>query len=241
MAPSEAGSDAVPRHLAVIMDGNGRWAKKRALPRSLGHRRGAEKLHDLCSLCIARGIAYLTVYAFSTENWRRPPREVNALMRLFVEFFRRYDEELEREGVRLRFAGDIAELPDEVRRTIAEAESGSATRTRLQLIIAFNYGGRRELVHATRAIAAAVARGELSPDAITEDTVRRHLYLPDVPDPDLIVRPSGEMRLSNFLLWQSAYAELYFDEVLWPDFSEEALDRALAAYRGRQRRYGGLS
>lgn len=232
---------AVPRHLAVIMDGNGRWARQRGLPRQAGHRAGAEKLQDLCRMCGRRGIEFLTVYAFSTENWSRPEHEVHMLMELFVEFFNRFDPELAKEGIRVRFSGDIDGLPDPIKRIIERAERDSAQRDRMQLIIAINYGGRRELVQACRRIADQVHSGTTTVDAVDETTVQQALYLPDVPDPDLIIRPSGEQRLSNFLLWQSAYSELWFSNVLWPDFSEQDLDAALQAYRQRDRRFGGVT
>jgi undecaprenyl diphosphate synthase len=231
----------IPVHLAVIMDGNGRWAGQRGLPRQAGHRAGAENLKSLCRMCGRKGIKYLTVYAFSTENWRRPDDEVHALMELFVEFFQRYDKELAAEGIRLRFSGDIAALPDNIQKIIRESELESINRDRMQLIIAINYGGRREIVQAVQKIAARIQTGELEPAEIGESDILHSLYLPDVPDPDLIIRPSGEQRLSNFLLWQSAYSEFWFSDILWPDFSERHLDEALLAYTNRDRRYGGVS
>ncbi len=230
----------IPVHLAVIMDGNGRWAQRRGLPRQAGHRAGAENLKRLCRLCGQHGVRYLTVYAFSTENWTRPTDEVSALMDLFVEFFRRYDAELAQEGIRVRFTGDLDGLPESVRRIAAEAEAVSRERSRMQLIVALNYGGRREIVDAGRQLARQVQSGELDPADIDEARFARSLYLPDVPDPDLLVRPSGEMRLSNFLLYETAYTELYFDDVLWPDFDEAGFQRALQAYTERDRRFGGV-
>lgn len=230
----------IPVHLAVIMDGNGRWARQKGLPRQAGHRAGAENLQNLCRMCGRRGIKYLTVYAFSTENWSRPDDEVHTLMELFVEFFDRYDAELAREGIRVRFAGDLAGLPDHIQKIIERSETVSRQRKRMQLIIAINYGGRRELVQACRRLAASAAAGEIEPQEIDETQVRQMLYLPDVPDPDLVIRPSGEQRLSNFLLWQSAYAELWYSNVLWPDFSEDDLLAALQDYTRRERRYGGI-
>ena len=230
----------IPQHLAVIMDGNGRWASQRGLPRQAGHRAGSENLKNLCRMCGRRGIKYLTVYAFSTENWNRPQDEVHALMDLFVEFFRRYDAELAQEGIRLRFSGDLAALPENMQAIIREGEANSLQRNKMQLIIALNYGGRRELVQACQKIASQAAEGRLLPSAIDETTLRAALYLPDVPDPDLIIRPSGEQRLSNFLLWESAYSEFWFSDVLWPDFSDHHLDQALRAYTERDRRFGGI-
>ena len=231
----------VPVSLGVIMDGNGRWAKKRLLPRSAGHRAGAENLKELCRNCGRYGVKYLTVYAFSTENWARPEDEVHQLMELFVEFFERYDPELEQEGIRVRFTGDIAALPEKVRNTIAEGEERSKNRQKMQLIVAMNYGGRREIENAARRLAKKVKDGELEPEQITEQLLSENMYLPDVPDPELIIRPSGEMRLSNFLLWESAYAEFWVSEVLWPDFSYDDLTQAFMDFTKRDRRFGGLS
>lgn len=231
----------VPVSLGVIMDGNGRWAKKRLLPRSAGHRAGAENLKELCRNCGRYGVKYLTVYAFSTENWSRPEDEVHQLMELFVEFFEKYDPELEEEGIRVRFTGDIAALPEKVRRTIEEGEERSKNRQKMQLIVAMNYGGRREIENAARKIARKVKAGEIEPDDITEQMISDNLYLPDVPDPELIIRPSGELRLSNFLLWESAYSELWVSETLWPDFGYDDLTQAFKDYTGRDRRFGGLS
>lgn len=231
---------SVPVHLAVIMDGNGRWAKRRGLPRSAGHRAGSEKLRSMTEWCGNRGIQYLTVYAFSTENWSRPSEEVSTLMSLLVEFLEKYDGEMSRQGVRLRVLGDMESLRPDIRTALENAVRRSAERKKMQLIIAFNYGGRREIVHAAQSLARAAATGELLPEEISEETISKNLYLPDVPDPDLIIRPSGELRLSNFLLWESAYSELWFADVLWPDFTEQDLDRALRDYSNRDRRYGGV-
>lgn len=235
---SDAG--AVPRHIAVIMDGNGRWAKRRLLPRKAGHRAGAKNLRRLCRMCGDAGVQYVTVYAFSTENWKRPEAEVKNLMALFIEFLAAYDAEMAQEGIRLRISGDVLGLPDDVQKALRDAEARSATRTRLQLILALNYGGRGEIVAATKKLARAVAAGELSAEAIDEQHLSAAMYLPDVPDPDLIIRPSGELRLSNFLLWQSAYSELWFADVLWPDFNQGDFDRALADFAARDRRFGGV-
>ncbi|MCR5059609.1 MAG: isoprenyl transferase [Saccharofermentans sp.] len=231
----------IPVSLGVIMDGNGRWAKKRHLPRTAGHRAGGESLRELCRNCGNYGVKYVTVYAFSTENWSRPADEVGQLMKLFVEYFNKYDAELEKEGVRVRFSGDMSELPEEVRNTAREAEEKSKDRDRLQLIIAINYGGRREIVNAARHIAEKCVSGEIKPEDITEHMMSDNMYLPDVPDPDLIIRPSGELRISNFLLWECAYSELWVSECLWPDFGYEELTAAFEAYTARDRRFGGLS
>lgn len=237
----DASSLKIPVHLGVIMDGNGRWAKKRMLPRSAGHRAGADNLKTLCKNCGHYGIKYVTVYAFSTENWSRPDSEVHALMELFVEYFEKYDPELEQEGIRVRFTGDIASLPQNIQDVCKRAEEGSKHRERMTLIVAFNYGGRREIVQAAQRLAERVANGEIQSDEITEDVFAQHLYLPDVPDPDLIIRPSGEERTSNFLVWEGAYSELWFSDVLWPDFGMDELTEALVAFTKRDRRFGGLT
>lgn len=190
--------------------------------------------------CGNRGISYLTVYAFSTENWSRPTDEVSALMDLLVEFLHKYDPEMERQGVRLRVLGEMETLPSNIRQELEEAQNRSIRRDKMQLIIAFNYGGRREIAHAVREICRKAADGVIDPRDIDEHTVSNHLYLPDVPDPDLIIRPSGEYRLSNFLIWESAYTELWFSNILWPDFTEKDLDAALADYTKRDRRFGGV-
>jgi undecaprenyl diphosphate synthase len=232
-----AGS-AVLNHLAIIMDGNGRWAKSRGLPRNAGHKAGAETLRHVAEWCGNRGIGILTVYAFSTENWSRPSDEVAALMDLLIEFIKKYEPKMEERGIRLRILGDLESLEASLRNELERVVLKSAGRTNMQLVIAFNYGGRRELLHAVHSIAEKVYEKQIHPDEITEDTIGNNLYLPDIPDPDLIIRPSGELRLSNFLLWQSAYAELWFSNVLWPDFKEKDLDMALAAYSNRERRFG---
>ncbi|HAL74481.1 MAG TPA: isoprenyl transferase [Clostridiales bacterium] len=238
-APGETGLK-IPVHLAVIMDGNGRWATKRGLPRSAGHRAGAENLENVCRMCCRYGIQYLTVYAFSTENWSRPADEVNTLMDLFVEFIRTFDVKLAKEGIRLRFTGDIAALPADMQEIVRQTELKSRERQNLQLIIAINYGGRRELTQACQKLAREVRDGLREPGSIDENAVHNALYLPDVPDPDLLIRPSGELRLSNFLTWQSAYSELWFSDVLWPDFADEHMLLALQAYTARDRRFGGI-
>ncbi len=231
----------VPESLGVIMDGNGRWAKKRLLPRSAGHRAGAENLKELCRNCGRYGVKYLTVYAFSTENWSRPQSEVDQLMKLFVEFFEKYDPELEEEGIRVRFTGDIDALPENIRKVCREGEERSAGRQKMQLIVAFNYGGRREITQAAQSLARDVADGKISVEDITEDSLSSRMYLPDVPDPELIIRPSGEMRISNFLLWECAYSEFWVSDTLWPDFGYDELTSAFRDYAKRDRRFGGLS
>ena len=237
----DTGDLKVPVSLGVIMDGNGRWATKRHLPRSAGHRAGAENLKELCRNCGRYGVKYLTVYAFSTENWSRPQDEVETLMKLFVEFVDRYDPELKEEGVRMRFTGDIAALPEKVKEVIKIEEERSKDRQKMQLIIAFNYGGRREIVNSCQKIAEQIKAGTLEPSDITEQMISDNLYLPDVPDPELIIRPSGELRISNFLLWECAYSEFWISDVLWPDFGYEDLTQAFRDYALRDRRFGGLS
>ena len=231
----------VPLSLGVIMDGNGRWAKKRLLPRSAGHRAGAENLKELCRNCVRYGVKYLTVYAFSTENWSRPQDEVDQLMDLFVEFWEKYDPELEQEGIRVRFTGDMDGVPEKNRVVCQRAEERSKNRPNMQLIVAFNYGGRREIEYACRKIAEGVRDGNIRPEDITEKMISDNLYLPDVPDPELIIRPSGEKRISNFLLWESAYSEFWTSDILWPDFGYEELTQAFRDYAKRDRRFGGLS
>ena len=231
----------VPVSLGVIMDGNGRWATQRHLPRSAGHKVGAENLKELCRNCVRYGVKYLTVYAFSTENWARPQPEVDFLMKLFVELFDKYDAELAEEGIRVRFTGDDSELPPKVREVCKTAEERSKDRPNMQLIVALNYGGRREILSSCRKIAEMVKDGSVDPSDITEQMISDNLYLPDVPDPELIIRPSGEMRLSNFLLWESAYSEFWVSDTLWPDFGYEDLTQAFRDFAGRDRRFGGLS
>ncbi len=237
----DTGDLKVPVSLGVIMDGNGRWATKRHLPRSAGHRAGAENLKELCRNCGRYGVKYLTVYAFSTENWSRPQDEVEKLMKLFVEFVDRYDPELKEEGVRMRFTGDLDALPEKVKEVIRIEEERSKDRQKMQLIIAFNYGGRREIVNSCQMIAEQVKAGVLEPSDITEQMISDNLYLPDVPDPELIIRPSGELRISNFLLWECAYSEFWISDVLWPDFGYEELTQAFRDFALRDRRFGGLS
>lgn len=240
MGETDPGKSKGLTHLAVIMDGNGRWARERGKRREFGHRAGAENLRQLCILCRERQIPYVTVYAFSTENWRRPMTEVDSLMRLFSHYFRKYAQEMEAEGIRLRFMGDRDGLPAQVAATMDEAEETSKDRKALQLIIAFNYGGRRELVSAARKLAGEVMEGRLSLEAMTEADFARSLYLPDLPEPDLLIRTGGEYRLSNFLIWQTAYTEFYIEECLWPDFGAQELDRAIHDYQSRQRRFGSV-
>ncbi|MGH8973462.1 MAG: polyprenyl diphosphate synthase [Acidimicrobiia bacterium] len=233
--------DRIPRHIAVVMDGNGRWARRQGLKRTEGHAAGEEALFDAMEGAIEIGVKYFTVYAFSTENWRRPLDEVRFLMNFNENLLLRRRDELHERGVRIRFAGRRGgRVPARVQRRMDEAEELTRRNKKMTLVIAFNYGGRAELVDAARALAVDVADGRLDPARIDEKALARHLYLPDVPDPDLLVRTSGEYRLSNYLLWQLAYAELYFTDTLWPDFRREHLFEAIAAYQKRERRFGAL-
>jgi undecaprenyl diphosphate synthase len=234
-APDLTGGVDTPRSIAIIMDGNGRWAERRGLPVAEGHRAGTRALRRTVEAAIDLGVESLAVYAFSTENWSRPADEVEALMEIFGETIERELPDLAKQGVRTRFVGRRDRAPDALRRQMEQLEAETAPNDRLRLWIAFDYGGRAELVEAARrAIASGVAAGDLD-----EETLAAHLYAPDLPDPDLLIRTSGELRLSNFLLWQLAYAELVFVETLWPDFGGDDLRHALADYATRRRRFGG--
>lgn len=232
----------VPRHIAIIMDGNGRWAKTRGLPRSAGHKVGAETFRTIAKYCKSIGVRYLTVYAFSTENWKRPEEEVNALMDLFRRYLTEAVESMVAEGVAIRILGDLSVLPEDIRAQIAKTEelSDGLGPDAVTASLCINYGGRDEIKNAVRALAREVAEGKIDPDTITEDMISSHLYTAHMPDPELIIRPSGEIRTSNFLLWQSAYAEYYFTDVLWPDFSTADMDAAIESFNRRNRRFGGV-
>ena len=234
-----AAAAAVPRHVAVIMDGNGRWAKARGKSRLEGHKAGAESLRAVLRACRTHGVEYLTVYAFSTENWVRPVAEVNGLMRLLSTFLKKDEHELHENEVRLRATGRLGDLPAGVRKELQRVMEATKGYTKGQLILALSYGGRAELADAMKAMAREAAAGRLDPEAVDEKEVAKHLYLPDVPDPDLVIRTSGEQRLSNFLLWEASYSELYFTTVAWPDFREAEFAAALEEYGRRNRRYGG--
>lgn len=229
----------LPRHVAIIMDGNGRWAKQHKIRVALGHRRGVEALRAIIRESSDLGIEALSLYAFSTENWRRDPQEVEALMGLLLEFFTSEIDELDEKNVRIRILGDQAGLPAPQREAVARAEKRTENNAGLKLNIAINYGGRAELVRAARLLAQKAVRGEIAPEDITEETLAQALYTHDLPDVDLLIRTSGEMRLSNFLLYQCAYAEFLFPEVLWPDFDLAAYHAALDAFARRDRRFGG--
>ncbi|MEJ2128017.1 MAG: isoprenyl transferase [Woeseiaceae bacterium] len=233
-----AASDNIPTHIAVIMDGNGRWARKRALPRHAGHRSGVGAVRRTVELAAERGVKHLTLFAFSSENWKRPREEVSKLMGLFVEALQREVDELHRNNVRLEFIGAREQLQAGLVDKIAAAEAQTAGNTGLHLVVAVAYGGRWDITEATRALAAKVAAGELEPQDIDDKAIANELQLAGVPDPDLLIRTGGEQRISNFLLWNLAYAELYFCDTLWPDFGDSDFDDALAYYAMRQRRYG---
>jgi undecaprenyl diphosphate synthase len=230
---------AVPRHVAIIMDGNGRWAAKRGLPRLAGHRAGAKAIRESIAASIELGIEYLTIYSFSSENWRRSADEVSGLMDLFVEVLERELDNLQSQNVRVRVIGREEGVPPQTMAAFRRTEELTRENTALVLQVALNYGGRLEIVDAVRSIARDVREGRLEPEEVDEETIAQHLYTAGVPDPDLIVRTSGEMRVSNFLLWQLAYAELYVTSVLWPDFKRGDLLRAVLDFQGRARRFGG--
>lgn len=227
-----------PRHVAIIMDGNGRWAKARGLPRNLGHRQGVDAVREVVRNCRKLGIEYLTLYAFSSENWKRPQSEVSGLMDLLRLYIRRELDDLRRNGVRIRVIGDRTRLAPDIVSLIEDAESQTRENRTLTLVIALSYGGQDEIVAACRQIAEQVAAGKLAPEQITADTLAGNLQTVGIPDPDLVIRTSGEQRLSNFLLWQTAYSELVFVDKLWPDFAAEDLAAAVGEFQRRERRYG---
>ena len=228
----------VPRHVAIIMDGNGRWAVRRHLPRTAGHRAGVKSVRAVVEESVRQGVAALTLFAFSSENWRRPKAEVNLLMDLFMSALRAEVKRLDENGVRLRIIGDRTAFPEKLQLRIAEAEEGTAGNDSMMLQVAANYGGRWDIARAAQRFAADVRDGRLSPEDLNEDLFCSYLTFPDLPDPDLFIRTGGEQRLSNFLLWQSAYSELHFSDLMWPDFGAEAYAEALADYARRQRRFG---
>ena len=228
-----------PRHIAIIMDGNGRWAKKRGLPRTAGHAAGGEAFRRIANYCRTLGVEYLTVYAFSTENWKRSEEEVSGIMRLLRKYLTEALDDMEKNRVRFRFFGDLSRLSPQLQKLCQDAENRSSDYD-VQVNFCLNYGGRDELVKAATAFAQDVSNGIHKPEDLTEELLSSYLYSKDVPDPELIIRPSGEMRTSNFLLWQSAYSEYVFMNVLWPDFSPDDLDQAIAEYHRRNRRFGGV-
>ena len=236
---SEGSKRPVPRHIAIIMDGNGRWAKKRGLPRTAGHAAGAEAFRRIANYCRTLGVEYLTVYAFSTENWKRSEEEIAGIMKLLRSYLEEALADMEKNRVHFRFFGDISRLSPELQALCAVAESRSAEYD-VQVNFCLNYGGKAEIVRAAREFAREVAEGKRTPDELTEDMFSGYLYSAGIPEPELIIRPSGEQRISNFLLWQSAYSEFVFMNVLWPDFGPQDLDRALEEYDHRSRRFGGV-
>ncbi|MDG4719559.1 MULTISPECIES: isoprenyl transferase [Thalassospira] len=238
--PQPSDTQTVPRHVAIIMDGNGRWARSRGRPRTMGHRAGVEAVRRSIEASVELGIQYLTLYGFSTENWKRPESEVSDLMGLLRLFLKRELATLHKNGIKVRIIGDRERFDDDIRALLAKAEEQTEGNTRLNLTIALSYGARAEITCAMRAIARKVASGEISADAITEDMIEQNLSTVGIPDPDLLIRTSGEQRISNFLLWQSAYTEFVFDDVLWPDFDRSHLEKAIENFAGRERRFGAV-
>ena len=234
----EREQSCVPRHIAIILDGNGRWAKKRGLPRTAGHAAGAETFRKIALYCRDIGVDYLTVYAFSTENWKRPSEEVRTIMRLLDKYLHEAIETMERDGMKMRIFGDVSGLSPQLQALAHTADEIADRVDGFQANICLNYGGRDEIVHAARRYAEDLAAGRAG--ELTEESFGSYLYSAGIPDPDLMIRPGGEQRLSNFLLWQCAYAEFYFTDVLWPDFTPAELDKAIAVFRSRDRRYGGV-
>lgn len=238
--PAAAG-DGVPRHVAIIMDGNGRWAASRGLPRAEGHRRGVEALRQIVRAAGELGIGILTIFSFSAENWSRPPAEIRELMSLLRRFIRNDLADLHKNKIRVRIIGDREGIDPDIQSLLTEAEELTAANDRLTLVVAFNYGARQEIARAARRIAEQAATGRLDPATVTAETFGNFLDAPDIPDPDMIIRTSGELRLSNFLLWQAAYSELVFVPTYWPDFDRAALEAAISEFHRRERRFGGLA
>lgn len=241
MAKNQPCREDLPEHIGIIMDGNGRWAKKRALPRKYGHREGAKAFRKIVEYCDKIGLHYLTVYAFSTENWKRPKDEVDSIMQLLEQYIdEAFDHKNESDGVRTKFIGDMSALSPVLQEKIKRIEALGEGKSGLLVNVALNYGGRHELVHSMRALAEMVRDQKIAPEEIDEAMVSDHLYTAGQPDPDLIIRPSGEERLSNFLIWQAAYSEFVFMDVLWPDFKPEHLEEAIRIFNQRHRRFGGI-
>ncbi len=233
-------SENIPRHVAVIMDGNGRWAERRGLPRLAGHEEGAESVRAIMRAAKDVGVEYLSLYAFSVENWTRPKLEIAGLMKLLNRFLKNYEKDLHKNRIRLRVIGRTEDLPDSTQHHLTEVEEKTREYSDRHLILALSYGSRTEIAHAARCIARQVKAGELDEAQVDESTIAANLYAPDIPDPDLLIRTSGELRLSNFLLWQLSYAELYFTDILWPDFREQHFVEAIQEYGNRQRRFGDI-
>ncbi|MCR5118074.1 MAG: isoprenyl transferase [Lachnospiraceae bacterium] len=230
----------IPRHLAVILDGNRRWAKEKGLPGNVGHAEGAKRIEEMCELVWNAGIEYFTVYAFSTENWSRPDAEVSALMKILREYLKNCIKRATKNNMKVRVIGDKQRLDADIRKSIEELEEATSAFTGLKFTIALNYGSRDEITRAVRKLGAKIEKGELSAEAVTQDMIAAELDTAGYPDPDLLLRTSGEQRISNFLLWQCAYSEFYFTEVYWPDFDKNELEKAIEAYGRRERRYGGV-
>ncbi len=228
----------VPRHIAIILDGNGRWAKKRGLPRTAGHAAGAEVFRKIATYCKEIGVEYLTVYAFSTENWKRPENEVKTIMSLLGKYLKEAIDTMQKEQIRMKIFGNVNALSPDLRRLIEEADDASQKNHGFQANVCLNYGGRDEIIYAAQRFAKDYAAGKT--EELTEEQFSGYLYSAGIPDPDLLIRPGGEQRISNFLLWQCAYTEFYFTDVLWPDFTREELDKAIAVFNSRDRRYGGV-
>ena len=241
MAENKRTDGTLPAHIGIIMDGNGRWAQKRGLPRSAGHKQGARVFREIVRYCREIGIDYLTVYAFSTENWKRPQSEIDAIMNLLRDYLDELERHTDEEQGVLRFIGDMAPLAEDLQQRIAEVQERTAGRKGITVNIALNYGGRNEIVHAVQQAVSRAAQGDLRADEVDEALVDSLMYTAGQPPVDLIIRPSGEQRISNFLLWQGAYAEFVFMDVLWPDFTPRDLDRAIAEFQRRSRRFGGIS
>ena len=238
-AKTDLSNVKIPTHVGVIMDGNGRWAKKRGLPRKLGHRQGAQNFRAITRHAKEVGVKYITFYAFSTENWKRPQEEVDALMDLFEKYLDELDDFL-KEHVRIRFIGDRTKLSESLQQKMLDSERKSKDYDIMTLLLAINYGGRDEICHSCKTLAQQVKEGKLEPEDITMDMIEQNLYTQDVPPVDLVIRPSGEQRLSNFMIWQCAYAEFYYSDILWPDFNNAEFDKAIKAYSDRNRRFGGV-
>ncbi|MCQ2476291.1 MAG: isoprenyl transferase [Clostridia bacterium] len=243
MTEEQLKSIQLPKHIGIIMDGNGRWAKQRGLERTEGHKAGAKTFRRICDYGADLGIEVMTFYAFSTENWRRPPKEVAAIMKLFKEYLEEAtsrENENEMRGIRLQLIGEKKGLPDDIVKLLNALEKSSADKDVMTVNLAINYGGRDEILHAFKALGSKVKSGEINPDKQTEDDISANLFTAGQPDPDLIIRPSGEYRLSNFMTWQSAYSEFWFSDILWPDFTTDDLDTAILDYCRRNRRFGGV-
>ncbi|MDP4087792.1 MAG: isoprenyl transferase [Bacillota bacterium] len=233
-------SGQMPRHIAIIMDGNGRWAKERRLPRAMGHKAGVETIREIVKECNRLGIKYLTLYAFSTENWKRPEDEVSSLMQLLVEFLKKELDELHKNNVVVNHIGDISKLPEPCQVELRNAYIRTKNNTGVTLNLALNYGGRNEIVFAVRKILTDYSRGNIKVGDITEEAFSRYLYTAEIPDPDIIIRPSGEQRISNFMLWQCAYSEFWYSNINWPDFTVQDLHKAIEDYQNRDRRFGAV-